>query len=138
MHILQLLADSTVTPAAAAGVGIGSLIGGLVGYIVGVLPLFGIFGKAGEPGWAAFVPIYNVLVLLKIVGRPVWWIVLLIIPVVNIVALVLIVLDLAKAFGKSTGFGVGLIFLGWIFQLILWLGPAQYAGPVQHAEGALV
>lgn len=136
MHTLQLLADSSA--AAAAGAGIGSFIGGLIGYVIGVIPLYGVFTKAGEPGWAAFVPLYNLFILLKIVGRPAWWIILFLIPLVQIVALVLVGLDLAKVFGKEIGFAVGLILLPWIFWLILWFGPAQYTGPVQRAEGALI
>ncbi|MBU4213440.1 MAG: signal peptidase I [Actinobacteria bacterium] len=130
MHILQLLTDDTAT---SAGIGIGGIIGGLIGYIIGVLPLYGVFGKAGQPAWAAFVPIYNVIVLLKVVGRPVWWIILLIIPIVDIVIWVLLAIDLAKSFAKGTGFAVGLIFLSWIFALILWLGSAQYVGPAAEA-----
>jgi hypothetical protein len=130
MHILQLLADDT---AASAGLGIGGIIGYLIGYVIGVLPLYGVFGKAGQPGWAAFVPIYNLIVLLKVVGRPVWWIILLLIPIVDIVIVVLLAIDLAKSFAKGTGFAVGLIFLNWIFALILWLGSAQYVGPAAQA-----
>ncbi|MCB9233035.1 MAG: signal peptidase I [Bacteroidia bacterium] len=88
-----------------------------------------IFTKAGKPGWACLVPIYNIIVLLEIVGRPVWWIVLFLIPIANFIALILIQLDLAKSFGKSTGFGLGLVFLAPIFILILGFGDATYVGP---------
>jgi hypothetical protein len=86
------------------------------------------FTKAGEPGWAAIIPIYNTIVLLKIIGRPIWWIILLLIPFVNIVVGIIMLLDLAKAFGKGTGFAVGLIFLSFIFIPILGFGDAQYQG----------
>ncbi|HNR03189.1 MAG TPA: DUF5684 domain-containing protein [Anaerolineaceae bacterium] len=89
-----------------------------------------IFVKAGKPGWAAIVPIYNVLVELEIVGRPWWWLLLLLVPVVNIVIGVIVLLDLAKVFGKSTGFGIGLIFLSFIFIPILAFGDARYLGPI--------
>jgi hypothetical protein len=88
-----------------------------------------IFTKAGQPGWAAIVPIYNLVVLLQIVGRPVWWIVLMLIPLVNLVILVMVAIDLAKSFGKGAGFGIGLAFLGFIFYPILGFGSAKYAGP---------
>lgn len=130
MHIAQLLTDDTAT---SAGLGIGGLFLYLVIYVVAVLPFYGIFSKAGEPGWAAFVPIYNIIVELKIIGRPVWWFILLLIPVVNIVIAVLIAIDLAKSFGKGTGFAVGLFLLNWIFALILWLGDARYVGPAAAA-----
>jgi hypothetical protein len=86
------------------------------------------FEKAGKPGWASIVPIYNVVVMLGIAGRPLWWIVLLFVPIVNVVILVIIAIDIAKAFGKGTGFGLGLAFLGFIFYPILGFGDAQYIG----------
>lgn len=89
-----------------------------------------IFTKAGEPGWAAAVPFYNVYVLLRIVGRPSWWLMLTIVPVVNVVIAVVISVDLAQSFGRSTGFGIGLFFLGFIFGPLLAFGDATYAGPV--------
>jgi hypothetical protein len=88
-----------------------------------------IFAKAGKPGWASIVPIYNYIVLLEIVGRPIWWIVLMFVPIVNFVILFILCIDLAKSFGKGTGFGVGLIFLGFIFAPILAFGDATYRGP---------
>lgn len=88
-----------------------------------------IFVKAGEPGWAAIVPIYNIIVFLKIIGKPVWWIVLFLIPIVNFVIAIIASIELAKCFGKSTGFGIGLAFLGFIFAPILAFGDATYQGP---------
>jgi hypothetical protein len=95
--------------------------------------LWRVFTKAGQPGWAAIVPIYNFIVLLKIVGRPVWWILLFLIPIVNIIVLFVIYIDLAKSFGKSAGFGVGLALLGFIFLPILAWGSATYRGPAAGA-----
>jgi hypothetical protein len=86
-----------------------------------------IYVKAGEPGWACLVPIYNIIVFLRIVQRPIWWIVLAFIPVVNLILIVAIV-DLAKSFGKGVGFAIGLIFLPFIFYPILGFGDAQYTG----------
>lgn len=88
-----------------------------------------IFTKASKPGWAAIIPIYNVIVLLQIVGRPIWWIILFLIPGVNIIIEIIVILDLAKSFGKGTGFGIGLILLNPIFALILAFGDAEYKGP---------
>ncbi len=92
--------------------------------------LWRIFVKAGKPGWAAIVPIYNVLIELEIVGRPWWWLLLLMVPVVNVVIGIMVLLDLAKVFGKSSGFGIGLIFLPFIFIPILAFGDAKYLGPI--------
>ncbi len=92
-----------------------------------------VYTKAGQPGWAAVIPIYNFIVLMKIIGRPWWWILLFLVPIVNIVVLFIVYIDLAKSFGRSTGFGVGLALLGIIFLPILAWGPATYQGPVAAA-----
>ncbi len=86
------------------------------------------FAKAGKPGWAAIIPIFNIIVLLEIAGKPIWWIILLFIPLVNIIVSILVMMDLAKSFGKGPGFGLGLAFLGIIFFPILAFGDAQYQG----------
>ena len=96
--------------------------------IVSIAGIWRTYQKANQPGWAAIIPIYNVVVLLRIVGRPLWWIVLLFIPLVNIVVLILVAIDLAKAFGKSGAFAAGLIFLSPIFYCILGFGSARYRG----------
>ncbi len=85
-----------------------------------------VFTKAGRPGWAAIVPIYNIYILLKIAGKPGWWLVLFFIPIVSIVIAILVSIEVAKAFGKGTGFGLGLAFLGFIFYPILGFGDAKY------------
>jgi hypothetical protein len=94
--------------------------------ILMIASMWKVYEKAGKPGWAAIVPIYNIIVLLEIVKKPVWWIVLLIIPIVNIIVALIIYMQLAKSFGKSSGFGLGLVFLGFIFFPILAFGDAQY------------
>ena len=88
-----------------------------------------IFTKAGQPGWASIIPIYNWYILCKIVGRPGWWVILLLIPFVNFIVGIILCIDLAKSFGKGVGFGIGLILLGVIFFPILGFGSAQYQGP---------
>ena len=87
-----------------------------------------VFTKAGKPGWAAIIPIYNYIVALEIAGRPLWWFILFFIPIVNIVVGIIVAIDIAKAFGKGTGFGVGLALLSFIFIPILGFGDAQYQG----------
>ena len=94
-----------------------------------------VFTKAGQPGWAAIVPIYNGIVMLQIVGRPLWWILLMMIPFVNIVIGIMVAIDLAKSFGQSAGFGIGLIFLGFIFFPMLGFGSARYLGPAAPGAG---
>jgi Family of unknown function (DUF5684) len=87
------------------------------------------FTKAGEAGWQSIIPIWNIIVVLKIIGRPWWWIILLLIPCVGFVIWILIMLDLAKSFAKGVGFAIGLIILQPIFAIILGFGDARYVGP---------
>jgi hypothetical protein len=98
--------------------------------VVVIIGWWKMFEKAGEPGWAAIIPIFNIIVLLKIAGRPVWWVVLYFIPLVNIVATIIIAIDIAKAFGQSAMFGFFLNFLfGGIGYIILGFGNYQYRKP---------
>ena len=94
-----------------------------------IASMWGIFSKAGKPGWAALIPIYNLIVLLEIVGKPWWWLFLMVIPFFNIIFSVWTYNLLAKSFGKSEGFTVGLILLSFIFFPILAFGDAKYQGP---------
>jgi hypothetical protein len=87
-----------------------------------------VFVKAGKPGWAAIIPIYNVIVLLQIAGKPLWWIILFLIPLVNIIMSIFVGIAVSRKFGKGDGFGVGLGLLGFIFYPILGFGDAQYQG----------
>ena len=116
---------------AALGMGIIMifLIIGIPIVVMMIIAMWKVFQKAGFEGWECIVPIYNLLVLLKIVGKPWWWIFLLIIPVVNYVFLVWIWNMLSKSFGKDEGFTVGLVFLSVVFIPILGFGNAQYLGP---------
>ena len=92
-----------------------------------------IFTKAGEAGWKSIIPIWNYLVILKIVGREWWWILLMLIPIVNFIVLIVVSIDLAKSFGRGTGFGIGLAFLAPIFAMILGFGSDTYKGPAAKA-----
>jgi hypothetical protein len=107
----------------------GLFIIGFIVFVVMVVAGWKIFEKAGKPGWAIIIPIYNIIVLLEIVGRPIWWIILFLIPVVNIVIAVIVYIELAKSFGKSAGFGIGIILLPIVFYPILAFGDAEYTGP---------
>ena len=87
-----------------------------------------VFVKAGQPGWGCLVPIYNVILLLGMAGKPTWWIVLFLIPLVSLVAAVLVSIEIAKKFGQGTGYGLGLAFLPMFFYPMLGFGSAQYQG----------
>lgn len=123
-------------PSGSGGGGAAGAAGGVVFLLIQlailVLVIAGmwkVFTKAGQPGWAAIIPIFNLFILLKIVGRPWWWLVLMFIPIVNIVILAILSMDVAKSFGKGLLFAVGLFFLSPIFYCILGFGSAQYQGP---------
>ncbi|MDA3627567.1 DUF5684 domain-containing protein [Saccharopolyspora oryzae] len=88
-----------------------------------------LFSKAGQPGWAAIIPFYNTIVSLRIAGRPGWWLLLMFIPLVNVVVAIIFALDLAKSFGKGTGFGVLTFLFPVICIPILGFGGARYVGP---------
>lgn len=93
-----------------------------------VVSFWKIFTKAGKPGWAAIVPIYNIVVYLQVVNRPIWWIILLLIPIVNIVIAIILTNDLAKSFNKGIGWTIGLLLLGVVFYPMLAFGSDPYVG----------
>ena len=86
------------------------------------------FTKAGEAGWKSIIPIWNLIVLCRIGGKPGWWVILFFIPLVNIVISLIVALEVAKNFGRGNGFGVGLWLLSFIFYPILGFGSATYQG----------
>ena len=107
---------------------------GIIIYLVIIVLLivaaWKIFEKAGKPGWACIIPIYNIIVLLEIVGKPWWWLLLFfLVPIVNIIFLIWMTNLLSLSFGKNVGFTVGLILLPIIFYPILGFGDATYNGP---------
>lgn len=116
-QVLSLLADdNNYTPS----------FGGFVFGVIALVGLWKVYTKAGQPGWAAIIPIYNIIVFLRIVRRPIWWILLLLIPIVNVVTYIVIEYELAKSFGKGVGFTILLIFLPFIGYPILGFGDAKY------------
>ncbi len=96
--------------------------------ILEIAAFWKVFTKAGQPGWAAIIPIYNTITMLRIAGRPAWWFLLFFVPVVNFVIAIIVLIDMAKAFGKGTGFAMGMLFLSFIFFPILGFGGARYIG----------
>ena len=124
--------------------------GGLLGFTVmyfiflsvfsvfSIICMWRIFKKAGKGGWEAIIPIYNIIVLIEIAGLPLWYIVLLIIPFANIYAIFKIYIELAHKFGKSTGFGVGMVFLSLIFMAILAFGKDEYQGTTAQVSAGTV
>lgn len=116
---------------------IGAIVVGLVIYLFIGFCYGKIFERAGKPMWAGFVPIYNLVILTQIIGRPAWWVAVMLlggfIPFVGtfivIAVNIILSIDLAKSFGKDTTFGVLLGLLGFIFVPVLAFSDAQYIGP---------
>jgi hypothetical protein len=111
--------------------GAGGAAGSLVSLLLGILfiaAMWVIFTKAGRPGWAAIIPIYNTLQMIWLVGRPWWWLLLLLVPILNIIIGIILLNDLSASFGHGVGFTLGLIFLAPIFFLVLAFGSSQYRG----------
>lgn len=115
-----------VGDAAAYTIGAGVWIFIIAMIVIQIAAWWKMFEKAGKPGWAAIIPIYNLIVLLQVGGKPLWWIILFIIPLVNIIFWILLSIAVANNFGKGALFGIGLFVLGFIFYPILGFGDAKY------------
>ena len=124
--ITTLATEVANTTAPALGPGV--YVGWLIGYLLVAFALVGVFKKAGEPAWQAFVPIWNTIVLIKVSGKPIWWIILYLIPIVNIVVAILVYHGLSTSFGHGAGFTIGLVFLSVIFLFILGYSSNTYRG----------
>lgn len=93
-----------------------------------LVAIWRIFSKAGRPGWGAVVPVYNTYLMLRITGKPGWWVFLYLVPVMNLVISAIVLTALARSFGKDTRFALGLIFLPIAYTSILAFGDAEYIG----------
>ena len=129
-HSVSLLAqvDYSYSSEGKAPSPVSTIVGLLIALLL-IVAMWKVFTKAGQPGWASIIPIYNLYIWCKIVGRPWWWILLMLIPFVNFIVAIILCIDTAKSFGKGAGFGIGLALLGIIFWPILGFGSAQYQGP---------
>lgn len=156
MGFLNLLYQDTYASGYSSGFGLDSFIAIILGvfatvalilfviYLLVAIGQWKLFKKAGKPGWAALIPVYNTYVLCQIVGVSPWWILVTFIAgviagmmpmlsfittIVSIYFGVLIAVSVARSFGKSDGYAVGIYFLGFIFYLILGFGDSKYLGP---------
>jgi len=136
--LLQDDGSSTVATGALAGLGIGFFLVMMVIAVVFIIGYWKVFEKAGQPGWAAIIPIYNAYILTQIAGRPGWWVLLLMIPFINVVIVLLLSIDIAKSFGQSAVFGVVMLFLlSAIGYLVLGFGNYRYIGPAAASASAV-
>lgn len=126
--------ESTTT-SASPGVTLGFGAFGLVIGIILIIAMWRVFTKAGRHGWAAIIPFYGTYTLLKVAGRPGWWLILFFIPIVNLIITIIVSLDVAKAFGKGGAFGFfGLFLFSFIGYPILGFGQARYLGPPPNGQ----
>ena len=98
-------------------------------WVISIVGMWKAFVKAGKPGWAALIPIYNIVVMIEIVGKPMIWVLWCLLPCVNWIFAIWLTNLISKSYGKEEGFTVGLIFLPFIFWPILGFGNARYLGP---------
>jgi len=145
MHTLTpILAQASGDNEAAA---LGALIALIAGFgmilvaacvVMGIITLIGmwkVFAKAGQPGWAVLIPVYNIIVLLRVAGLPWYWVftpLILIIPLLGAIAylawIVWVHHRISTNFGQGVGYTIGLTLLGPIFWLILGFGSSKYVG----------
>jgi Family of unknown function (DUF5684) len=131
----MLLVDPTTNTAADGGM-LGTMLV-LIGavYLFFFVATWRLYSKAGRPGWASLIPIYNTVVFCQICGRSGWWTLALMIPGVNVVISIILSVDLARVFGRGTGFVLGLIFLSPVFFPILAFGSSRYVGTQSGRSG---
>lgn len=117
------------TAMTSAGGGAVMLLIFLAFFVFEIAAVWKIFTKAGRAGWASVIPIYNAYVLVKIAGKSGFWLLLYFVPLLNIVVGIIILNELARSFGRSGGFTIGLVLLSFIFLPILGFGSDRYIGP---------
>ena len=104
----------------------GFIAGVLLLIVLMIVSLWKVYEKAGQAGWKSLIPIYNYVVFLTMIDKPVWWVILLFVPLVSVVILIIMHIELAKRFGKGLLYGLGLCFLPFIFFPLLAFGDATY------------
>ena len=120
--------DATVASSALSGMVLGMLFFSLVIGLIYIISYAKVFKKAGKPWWASIVPIYNNIVMLQIAKLPIWYIILLFIPIAQIYVIFKVNIEISKKFGKSTGFGVGMTLIPIIFIPLLAFSDNVYEG----------
>jgi len=142
-----MLAQLTTT-ATSSSDGVSGSTAAVILFAVAIISVLHIIGmwkvlvKGGEPGAFSLLNLITCLIpvsfipIMRMIGRPTWWVVLLYIPIVNLVVILIVSIELSRSFGKGTGFGIGLWILAPIFYIILGFGSSTYRGPVVTQSSA--
>ena len=87
----------------------------LIVQVIHGLGTWKLYEKAGRKRWEAFVPVYNAIVLMKIINRPSWWTLLLFIPIINLIMIPVVWVETLRSFGKNSTLDtwLGLFTLGF-------------------------
>jgi hypothetical protein len=131
----QLAASQGMDPGALAVFWSVYMIVALAIAVFSIAGLWKMFGKAGRPGWAAIIPIYNTYVLLKVAGMSGWWLLGFFVPFLNIFVALYLWWKVSEAYGHGFGYFLGLWFLTPIFLMMLGFGKSQYQLP-RYQPGA--
>jgi hypothetical protein len=116
--------------AAAAGGGAFATVLYLIILVVAIVAMWKLFVKAGEPGWASIIPLYNTYTLVKIAGFNPLLFLLFLVPIVNVVFAIYVMIKIGEAFGKTVGWSViFLVILSFIGMLMLGFGSETYHKP---------
>ena len=99
--------------------------------ILMIVSMWKVFEKTGQKGWKSIIPIYNYIIMLRIIKKPEWLVLFAFVPFADFVLVLIIFYNMAKAFGKGVGFAIGMVFLPFIFFPILGLGDSKYTVPVE-------
>lgn len=126
MYVAENLADATMSSAPMMGLFLGIIIFSIILSLISIISNWKLFNKAGKPGWASIVPIYNFIVMIQIAKLSMVYLLLLLIPFVNIFAIFKINIAIAKKFGKSAGFGIGMTLFSIIFIPLLAFSDNTY------------
>ena len=130
LDLITLAQQNTGASIAAGIMGIVILLIWLAIIVIFVAGMWMTFVKAGQPGWAAIIPIFNIYIMLKVAGRPGWWLILYLIPVVNLVVIIIVYNDIAKSFGHGLLMTLLLFFISPVAFCVIGFGGSQYQGPV--------
>jgi hypothetical protein len=125
-----MLAQTLAQSDSSSGAGLGVLLFiYLAFFVIYLVAMWKLFTKMGQPGWIGIIPLLNAYGIYKLAGRDWWWVILLLIPCINIVAAWFLAADTAKLFGKELGWAILLFIFPGLGHLILAFGGSQYVGP---------